>query len=413
MTPRIVVIGGGYAGTAVARALGRRAQVTIITEDNSLLFTPMLAEVAAGALDPRHIVTPVRQLAPYANVIQGKAERIDVARKLVTVVPRFGLPRVEVEGDALVLALGSVPNTFGVRGVDQHANFFKTIGDALRIRNRLLALLEAASQQRLGHLTTVAVVGAGNSGVELAGALADFLGRAAARFFPQAPRPKVLLVDFVDRVTPSLPERVSAAAERALRGRNVELVLGRRVLEVEESGVLLEDGHQIKAATIVWTGGVKPNPIVAELGLTLDRGKVVVDDHLQAAPGVFALGDLAAVPDGAGGYSPSTAQHALRQGGYLGRNLPGLLSGEGAPAFAYRSKGELVSIGFHNAVGTVWGLPVSGPLAWFLWRSYYLLKLPSPLRKARVALDWTLDLVFPPDVAWIASSDLGPDPTLG
>jgi len=285
VTPRIVVIGGGYAGTAVARALGRRAQVTIITEDNSLLFTPMLAEVAAGALDPRHIVTPVRQLAPYANVIQGKAERIDVARKLVTVVPRFGLPRVEVEGDALVLALGSVPNTFGVRGVDQHANFFKTIGDALRIRNRLLALLEAASQQRLGHLTTVAVVGAGNSGVELAGALADFLGRAAARFFPQAPRPKVLLVDFVDRVTPSLPERVSAAAERALRGRNVELVLGRRVLEVEESGVLLEDGHQIKAATIVWTGGVKPNPIVAELGLTLDRGKTFRHDgfHRRSA----------------------------------------------------------------------------------------------------------------------------------
>lgn len=412
MSPRVVVVGGGYAGTAVARALGRRAQVTIITEDNSLLFTPMLAEVAAGALDPRHIVTPVRQLAPSADVIQGRAEHIDVARKLVTVVPRFGLPHVEVVGDALILALGSVPNTFGVPGVEEHATFFKTIGDALRIRNRLLALLEAASQHRDGHLTKVAVLGAGNSGVELAGALADFLSRAAARFYPKAPPPHVLLVDFVDRVTPNLPPRVSAAAERALRSRNVEVVLGRRVEEVQDGEVSLEGGERIKAATIVWTGGVKPHPMVAELGLPLERGKVVVDDRLQAAPGVFALGDLAAVPDGAGGLSPPTAQHALRQGHYLGRSLSRLLAGETAPTFSYRSKGELVSIGFHNAVGTVFGLPVSGPPAWFLWRSYYLLRLPSALRKARVALDWTLDLVFPPDVAWIASSDLGPDPTL-
>jgi NADH dehydrogenase len=175
--------------------------------------------------------------------------------------------------------------------------------------------------------------------------------------------------------------------------------------------VELESGEQVRAATVIWSAGVRPPPIVETLGLpTGPGGRVRVDANLRAAPGVFALGDLAAAPDGHGGISPPTAQFALRQGAYLGRHLPALLADRRVPPFSYRSLGELVSLGHRNAAGLVLGLPVSGLLGWFLWRSYYLWRLPTLLRKARVALDWGLDVVFPPDIAWLPSSDLGPDP---
>jgi NADH dehydrogenase len=165
----------------------------------------------------------------------------------------------------------------------------------------------------------------------------------------------------------------------------------------------------IEAATVVWAAGVRPNPLVTEIGLPTVKGKLVVDGNMRAAPGVYAVGDAALVPAGGGSISPPTAQFALRQGRYLGRHLLALERGDaGVPQFAYGTKGELVSLGHRNAVGKVLGVPVSGLIGWFLWRSYYLLQLPTFLRKARVALDWTLDMIFPPDVAWIPSSDLGP-----
>lgn len=410
MTPSVLILGGGYAGVSCAQALGNRAQVTLVSEDNHLLFTPMLAEVASGDIDPRHIIAPLRQLCPNARVIQGRVTAVDVESRTVRVERLLGLPPVTLSADALVITLGSVPATFGVPGVEEHAITFKTISDALRIRNRVLALLEAASETRLPHLTRVVVVGAGYSGAELAAALADFLEPAARRFFADAPRPAVALVDAVDRVTPMLASSSSQRAERALVGRGVELRLGRRVAAVERGGVVIDGGPRIEAATVVWAAGVKPDPLAETLGLPLERGRIVVDEHLQAAPGVFAAGDVALVPDGRGGVSPPTAQFALRQGRYLGKVLPRLLQGEAAAAFRYRNLGELVSLGHRNAVGRVLGLPVSGWLAWFLWRSYYLGRLPTLQRKARVALDWTLDLAFPPDVAWLPSSDLGPEP---
>lgn len=408
MTLRVVVLGGGFGGVAVARGLGNRARVTLVSQDNFLLFTPMLAEVAAGDVDPRHIVTPVRQLCPQARFLQGMAESVDLERRVVVVRPPLGREPVEVGFEVLVLALGSVPATFGVSGVEEAALPFKTIGDALRIRNRLLALLELAAERGDPGLVRVAVVGAGYSGAELAAALADALRRSADRFFPGGPPPQVLLVDAVDRVTPALGPGLSRAAEAALRGRGVELVLGRKVSAVDAGGITLEDGSRVAAATVVWAAGVRPHPLTATLGLEAAGGRLVVDRWLRAGPGVFALGDMAAVPAGEGVSAP-TAQAALRQGAYLGRHLPALAGGRRRPPFSARPLGELVSLGHRNAVGRVLGVPVSGLLAWFLWRSYYLLRLPTLLRKARVALDWTLDLVFPPDIAWLPSSDLGPD----
>ncbi len=405
---RVLILGGGFAGTASARGIGRRLDVTVVSQDNFVLFTPMLAEAAAGDVDPRHIVTPIRDLAPHARLVQGIIEAIDPDNRSVTVRPLFGEGLFTLEAETLVIALGSVPNTFGVKGVEAHTLPFKTIGDALRIRNRLLALLEHATRVGDPVLTKVAVIGAGYSGAEVAGALADFLRPAAARYYSEAPPPSVALVDATERVTPALSPGLSRAAARALSARGVELVLGSAVAEVGAGYVNLANGRVIEASTVIWAAGVRPHPLVAGMGLTTDKGRLVVDGHLQAAPGVYAIGDAASSMSGAGA-SPPTAQFALRQGKYLGRHLPGLV-GEAVsvPPFEYSTKGELVSLGHRNAVGRVLGIPVSGFPAWFLWRTYYLWQLPSALRKTRVALDWTLDLIFPPDIAWIPSSDLGP-----
>lgn len=395
---------------AVARELDDVARVTVVSDQNFLLFTPMLAEVASGDLDPRHIITPIREMAPRATVVAGSVTSIDIEKRRVIVERPFGLPSVELSADAIVIGSGSVPATFGIAGAETHALAFKTIGDALRIRNRLLALLEVASTAGADPaLTHVAIVGAGYSGAELAASLADFLGESSRTYFPDAPPPAVSLIDAVDRVTPALAPRQSRAAARALERRGVELRLGEKVQEVTQRGVILESGDEVRAETTVWVAGVRPHEMVARLGLPLERGRLVVDGNLSAAPGIFALGDVAATPDGRGSVSPPTAQFALRQGRYLGRNLAAILSGRAVPPFRYRAKGELVSLGHRNAVGSIFGVGVSGFPAWFAWRTYYLSRLPGLLRKVRVALDWTLDLLFPPDIAWLPTSDLGHD----
>jgi NADH dehydrogenase len=389
----------------VARGLGQKAgvEVVIVNSDNFLLFTPMLAEAAVGDVDPRHIIAPIRQLAPRAELVQGVIESVDATTRSLVVNRLFGAATETIAADALVLALGSVTNTYGVTGADEHALPFKTIVDALRIRNRILARMEAE-----GTLS-VAVIGAGFSGAELTAALADFLGEVHRRFYPAGSAPRVTLVDAVDRVTPALTSSLSDSAARALQNRDVRLVLGSAVTEVSPQGVRLENDEMVEAETVIWAAGIKPHPLLARSGVETDRGRIPVDAHFRTAiEGVYAVGDAALSPSGDGGFSPPTAQFALRQGRYLGKHLDVIQAGRQVPPFSYATKGELVSLGHHNAVGRVLGMPVSGLVGWFLWRSYYLLQLPTTLRKARVALDWTLDVFFPPDIAWLPSSDLGP-----
>ncbi len=401
---KVVVAGGGFAGSQVADGLGRAGvDVTLVSSDNFLLFTPMLAEVAAGDVDPRHIIAPLRELAPQAEIVQGVIESIDAGSHSLKVAPYFEGGERTVSGDVLVIAIGSVSNTFGVTGVEEHGLAFKTIVDALRIRNRLLAQMEAKGT------TSVAVVGAGFSGAEVTASLADFLNEVHRRFYSRGRPPVVTLVDAVDRVTPALPPSLSNAAARALGRRGVELVLGSAVASVDEEGIVLANDRRIVAENVVWAAGVKPHPLLARSGLAVEQGRPPVDSYFRTSTDrVFAVGDAAHSPTGKGGYSPPTAQFALRQGRYLGRNLKTILEGGDVEPFRYRTKGELVSLGHRNAVGQVFGFPVSGLLGWFLWRSYYLLQLPTMLRRTRVALDWTLDIFFPPDIAWLPSSDLGP-----
>jgi NADH:ubiquinone reductase (H+-translocating) len=410
MTPRVVIVGGGFAGATLARALGSRASVTLVDEVNYLLFTPMLAEVAAADIDPRHILVPLRQLCPRARVVIGEAIAVSGTDRTVSVRSHVDGSENIHAADAVVLAAGGVPETFGVSGVAEHALSFKTISDALRIRTRLLAFLEEATEVPDARLTSVAIVGAGYSGAELAASLADFLRRAVRRYYRGAPAPSITLIDAVDRVVPMLPERSSTTAARALRRRGVSLVLGTRVSAVQPGRILLEDGTAVEAGTIVWAGGVRGRSVPGDMGAEPNpASRFSVDAHLRLADGVWAIGDVAVVPDGHGGVCPPTAQHAIRQAAYLGRHLPTMVAGGEAPPFAYKSKGELVALGHRNAVGMVLGIRVRGFIAWFLWRSYYLKRLPTLGRKARVALDWALDLVFPPDVADPATADRGPD----
>ncbi|MGH8923511.1 MAG: NAD(P)/FAD-dependent oxidoreductase [Acidimicrobiia bacterium] len=402
---RVVVAGSGFSGSMVARGLSRKAgvEVVVVNADNFLLFTPMLAEAAVGDVDPRHIIAPIRQLAPQAKLVQGVIESVDALTRRVVVNRLFGETTESIAGDALVLALGSVTNTYGVAGADERALPFKTIVDALRIRNRILARMEAEGT------VSVAVVGAGFSGAELTAALADFLGEVHRRFYATGPAPTVTLVDAVDRITPALTSALSESAARALAKRDVRLVLGSPVTEVTEGGIRLENDAFVEAETVIWAAGIKPHPLLARTGVETESGKIPVDGHFRTAiDGVYAVGDAALSPRGDGGFSPPTAQFALRQGRYLGRNLDVIHTGRNVAPFSYSTKGELVSLGHRNAVGRVLGVPVSGLIGWFLWRSYYLLQLPTNLRKARVALDWTLDVFFPPDIAWLPSSDLGP-----
>lgn len=401
---RVVIVGGGYGGAHLARTLGDSLDVTLVSEDNFLLSTPMLAEVAAGYVDPRHIVTPLRDLCPHAEVIQGRVDTVDPVERTVEIEGPLGVGKRTVRGDVLVLALGSIPADFGIAGVEEHAHGFKTIGDALAIRNRVLAALEGSAISDDPRLTRVVVVGAGYSGAELAAALSDFLHEAAQRYFGSSMTPEVTLVDAVDRVTPALSERLSKRAAAQLEERQVALRLGTKVSRIDSDGLSFEDGGRIDAATVVWAAGVKPNPLIGTLELPLESGRLVTDGRMQVTDGVFALGDVAAVPDGSGQVSPPTAQFAVRQAKYLGEHLPAMLAGELVPQFRYSTKGELVSLGHHNAVGRLFGVPVAGLPAWFLWRSYYLLQVPSLFRKSRIAIDWTLDMAFPPDIAWIPTS---------
>lgn len=395
---------------ATARHLERRADVVLISEVNYLLFTPMLAEVAAADVDPRHILTPIRDLCRRTRLIVGTVVEVDGSERTVQVRSPIDGSESSYQGDALVLAAGSASATFGIPGVAEHSLPFRTIGDALSIRHRLLGLLDEADAHQREGATTVAVVGAGAAGAELAAALADFLQRAARRYFRSAPTPRVILIDAVDQVLPQLPGRASAKAARALRHRRVELVLGHRVVAVGSGTVSLEDGTRVEAATIVWAGGIRGRSIPGEPGgAPGPDGRYPVDGHLRLGDGVWGLGDVVRSPDGHGGMSPPTAQHALRQGRYLGRNLPAMLAGETVAPFRYRSLGILVSLGHRSAVGRVLGITVSGFAGWFLWRSYYLFRLPGWLRRLRVAFDWTLDLVFPPDIADPATADRGPD----
>ncbi|GBD19923.1 Demethylphylloquinone reductase NdbB [bacterium HR28] len=412
---RIVIAGGGFAGVTAAHELRRAArrgeiEVALISRENAFVFYPLMPEVISGALRVETILTSIRQVVPHARLYAGELTGVDLERRVVTI--QHGLYQhrqepLELPYDHLVLALGGVPATFGIPGLDDYAFDVQRLANAFALRNHLIDLLEQADieadpkeQQRL---LTVVVIGGGPTGVEVAAEIRSLFTHAL-RYY-QNIRPgteRVVLVEALPRLLTSFPETAAVRAVRELQRRGIEVLLGRKVVRVEPAAVLLDDGTVLESRTIVSAIGVEPNPIVRNFGLPLDeRGRIVVDEFLRVngMTNVWALGDNAAVTDPTTGrpYAP-TAQHAVRQARLLARNLLATLHHRELAPMRYRTRGMMVTLGDHAAIAWLGRVTLDGFLAWWLWRTYALLHIPRWDRRIRLAMEWTLDLLFPPEL---------------
>ena len=396
-----LIIGGGFAGAYVARLLGSRG-CTVVSPENFMLYTPMLPEAASGSLEPRHVVVPLRVMCPHAELLLGRAVALDEEAKTDEVETDAG--RQLVRWERLVLALGAIPRSLPIPGLAEHGLPFKGLADAIALRNHVLRQLEAADAETdpaaaERHLSFV-FVGAGYAGVEALAELADLV-RDALRFYPDVRNvpQRWVLVDMAPTILPEIPSRLGEYADRELRSRGVEIHVETKLASVDGEAVELDDGTRIPAKTLVWTAGVRSNPILEEWGLPLDdRLRVVVDGTLrvEGREHVFALGDCAAVPNAAAGGKPDppTSQHALRQARQLAKNLHG-----GRGTYSYRMLGQVATLGRYKGVADVLGVRLRGFPGWFFTRTYHLYQLPLAQRKLRVVTDWTVSLFFRRDVA--------------
>jgi NADH dehydrogenase len=394
-----LVLGGGFAGGYVARLLGSSG-ATIVSRENFMLYTPMLPEAASGTLEPRHVVVPLRVMCPQAELLLGRATALDESARLVHVATHEG--EVDVSYEQLVLALGAVPRTLPIPGLAEHALGFKSLADAIHLRNHVLRELEAAAaspEDAERHLTFV-FVGAGYAGVEALGELSDLV-RDALRYYPElrkAPQ-RWVLVDAAPAILPEIPPPLGDYAARELSRRGVDIRVSTTLDSVDADGAVLSDGERFETHTVVWTAGVKANPLLAELGMPLDeRGRVVVGPTLavEGRENVWALGDCARVPNEAtpGRPDPPTCQHALRQARRLAKNL----QGQPKP-YSYRMLGQVATLGRYKGIADVLGLRLRGFVGWFVTRTYHLFQLPLVSRKLRVVADWTVALFFRRDIA--------------
>lgn len=409
---RILILGGGFGGLYTAleleRTIARDAdlEVTLISSENFFLFTPMLHEVAASDLDITHIVSPLRKLLKRVNFFVGDVEAIDLEDRTVSVSHGESRHPHLLGYDHLVLALGSVTNFYGIASLKKNALTMKSLGDAIFLRNRLISKLEEAdfecSAGQRSSLLTFVVAGGGFAGVETIAGMNDFL-RESLRFYPNLSEDdlRIVLVHGGDVILPELSGKLGKYAEKKLASRGVEIHLEKLVTDFSEGVVTLSDGRRFEASTLIWTAGTAPNPLLAKLPCLRDRGRILTDETMKVAEfeGVWALGDCAAVPDpGSGSFHPPTAQHAIRQGKVLARNIAAELRGREPRPFTFKTIGQLAAIGRRTGVAQIFGINFSGFIAWWLWRTIYLMKLPRFEKKLRVALDWSLDLIFSKDL---------------
>src|SRR4029453_7952882 len=408
---RIVIAGGGFAGLYAAKhldgMLARRTdiEVTLISRENFIVFTPMLHEVAAGDLSPSDIVNPLRRILRRVNVVQAEIKAIEVTKKIVRCLGGLRDVELEIEFDHLLLALGAETNFFDIPGVREWAVTMKNLADAALLRNRMVALLEDASlckdEATRRELLTFVTAGVGFSGAETTGAINDFL-RETARFYPAIKEEmiRIVLVHAGKHLLPELGEELGRYADDKLRKRGVQVINGALVTSYDGSVVELSNGTSIPAATVIWTAGAKPSPVIEGLPCEKQRGRVLVDECLAVTgvPGLWAVGDCAAVPDGAGGFYPPTAQHGMREAVARAKKTGRAVVGEPPKPFHYKTIGMLASIGHHSGVAMLCGVKFSGFIAWWMWRSVYVLKLPRLAKKIRVMTDWTLDIFFGRDI---------------
>jgi NADH:quinone reductase (non-electrogenic) len=431
VSTRIVILGGGFAGMTTAEhlehAFGADPSVafTLVSETNALLFTPMLAEVAASSLEPTHISTPLRTSLRRTDVVRGQVATIDLERRRIRLAPDTHAPAArrsadtaqtgrELPFDHLVLALGSVSNYLGMREVQEEAFDFKTLADAMRIRNHAIDLFERADREPSPEirqaLLTFVVAGGGFAGAELAGGLNDF-ARGMLADYPNIPPEelRIILVHSRDRILPELSAPLAAYALDRMAARGVKFKLSTRVAGARRGVVVLKPDEEICTETLVWTAGTMPNPLLQTLPIERDRrGAVLVEPTLAVSglPGLWAVGDCAAVADGkTGAPCPPTAQFALREAKTLAYNIHASVHGRPLTPFHFDSLGALCVVGHHTACAELAipffsgrSLRFSGLLAWLMWRAIYLAKLPGLERKVRVLVDWVIELFFPRDI---------------
>lgn len=410
--PRVLILGGGFGGMYAAlefeRALahGAKLDVTLVNHDNFFLFTPMLHEVAASDLDITNIVSPIRKLLRRVTFFHGEIETIDLAHQRVGVSHGHENHCHALPYDHLILALGSTTNFFDIPGLADRAFTMKSLSDAIVLRNHLIANLEEAdfecgTSQRTGLLNFV-VAGGGFAGVETIAAMNDFL-REAVEFFPHLREDmlRIILVSSGRDILPELGEKLGTYAQHKLAEQKVEIRSNCKVTAVKYQDVTLSDGTTITTNTLVWTAGISPHALLNTLPFEKIKGRVLVNEYLEVPgwPGVWALGDCAMVPDRkTGEFHPPTAQHALREGKIAAQNILATVRRGWKKPFVYSTIGLLAPIGKRTGVANILGVNFSGFIAWWLWRTIYLMKLPRFEKKILVALDWTLDVLFSKDL---------------
>jgi NADH dehydrogenase len=409
---RILVLGGGFGGVYAAMGLEKHfgrdpgVEIGLVSRENYLVFQPMLPEVISGSIGITETITPIRRLCPRTTLYTRAIESIDLDRRRVTTGAGFGARPCALEYDHLVVALGNVTSFGGTTGLAEHALPFKYLGDALALRNRVIHALEEADIETdpavRRALLTLVVAGGGFSGVEVVAELNDFV-RRAARSFRRIPTGdiRVVLLHAGTLILPELPADLGRFAQRLLAERGVEIRLETKLAGATAEAAILSTGERIPAKTVVTTVPSAPNPLVAALPCRQEHGRVVVDETLEVPgrPGVWAVGDCAHILDpDTGRPCPPTAQHAIREARCVADNIAATVRGTARRAFHFHALGKMGSLGHRSAVAEVFGLKLSGFLAWWLWRTVYLMKLPGLDRKLRVAADWTLDLVLPPDI---------------
>jgi NADH dehydrogenase len=424
---QVVIAGGGFGGFYAARALERMlpaqsAHVTLVNDANFLLYTPLLPGAAGATLDPRHVVVPLRSQLRRTELVIGQVTGADPARRALGVV-RIDGEEIELAYDHLVVALGSVSRTLPIPGLAEHAIGLKSLSDATALRNQVLNCLDIAESiedpVRRGEYLGFVFVGAGYAGVEGLAELQDFAAQAI-ELYPRcrAHGMRWMLVEARERIMQEVPATLSRFAEGELRRRGIEVCTLTTLSAVSDRDATLSDGLAVPARTVVWTAGVKPSPAVGRLGLPLDReGRVVVDSTMRVDPRgllgpaeagagqgrgeVWAIGDCAAVPDAFGGGRPCppTAQHAIRQGRLVARNIASTLAGGVPRPFRYRTKGVVAELGRNQAVAITLGIRWRGFPAWLIARTYHLLLMPGPGRRLRLLADWNVALAFGRDAS--------------
>jgi NADH dehydrogenase len=412
---RVVIIGGGFGGLFTAlgleraqRRAGPELDVTLIHDSNAMVYTPFLPQAAGGTLEPRHVVVPLRGPLRRTQVLVGTATSHDAEARTIEFRSAAGHRR-SLPYDHLVAAPGSVSRTLPIPGLRESALGFKTVAEAIWLRNKALKQLDLAEaaadpSERAARLTFV-FVGGGYAGVEALAEVEDMI-RDAKRLHPalDGDRARFMLVEATDSILPEVGTRLSSYALRELDRRGVELRLGTTVTDAAGGAVTLSNGERIPCETLVWTTGVRSHPTLEMLGLPVDgkgRARVDATTAVEGRPGVWALGDSAAVPDPArpGMACPPTSQHAMRQARITAHNIVAAIQGREPDRFTYRTLGVFVDLGRGKAVASVLGLQFRGFPAWFLARGYHLSQVPGLARKGRVAIDWAVSLLFRRDTA--------------